>query len=314
MVPGEDQSLARREQALALRLAAILDREAVGVGLASLAHAAAEAGGRLTLLLDLRDAALRGLPWELLEGLAPAEAAVAPCRVVRLADGPGPSIEPARRGGIEVGVGSLDPSDTLCAQVAAATLDKLGLLPGVRSAALVGPPAPAPEGRGLKVLHLVSHGRIVEAQVLVALGGARLLDPGAATRWLDPLAAGLDLVVLDVCSGGAWEGAPGSAPAERLVREGLPAAIAPAIPVDPLASGRFAGALYSPLAQEPLQAPRADGQVTGLEALWIEGEGLVCGGALGHTLSVSLAGQDGSALQQPADRLLQRLRPLIPVP
>lgn len=248
LVPGEDAGLAASEREVALRLAGLLDSGAVGAGLALMAHQAAEGGRRLSLLLDLRDDLLRRLPWELLEGLAPADAGLAPCRVARLVDAPGPSPEPTRPGGVGVELRVLDQADPLCADLAASTLAALDGLAGLRSNLGTGAVAPAPgEPSGLRVLHLISHGRVAHEQVHVALGRDRQLDPAAATQWVDPVSAGLDLVILDVCSGGAWEGAPGSAPAERLVQGGLAAAIAPSVPVDPEASLCFSVALYGAL-------------------------------------------------------------------
>lgn len=256
LVPGQDATLAGREAALAARLAALLEAPPVGPALANLAHSAAARGERLTLLLDLRDDALRALPWELLELLVPAESMVAPCRVVRLAEAPGPAAPRGPAHGLEVLLSRLDPADGTCAGVARATLASLDRLPGVRARDLTDGAADAPptaDTGHLRVLHLVSHGRAAMDRVLVALGGERSLDPASAARWVDPVRAGLDLAVLDICGAGSQEGGPGSAPAERLVQEGLPAAVAPSLPVDPAASACFSEALYGALVQgQPL--------------------------------------------------------------
>lgn len=249
LVPGQDGELSRQEAALGARLAAVLEVAPLGPALATLAHGAAAAGERLTLLLDLRDDLLRALPWELLELLAPASSVLAPCRVARLAEAPGPSrpLRPALM--LDVQVVRLDPQDPVCARVAQATLSCLERWPAVRAGeAESGASDPGNPASSLRVLHLVSHGRASVERVLVGLGGDRSLDPAATARWVDPVAAGLDLAVLDVCGGGSHEGEAGSAPAERLVQEGLPAAVAPSQPIDPAASIGFSTALYGALA------------------------------------------------------------------
>lgn len=246
LLPRDDAAMAAAERRVGRGLAELLRTpgmaevaEALGRAWAS----AAAVAGRVDLLVDARDEALRRLPWELLEG-APADAGpAAGLRVTRLA--PGAQFREAGAvDRIEVILWVPQPDDAVCARVAGALRERLHGL--VRVTTIESSPPPLARGV-LRVVHVVCHGEPAGDEVLLALGGGRFLDSAGAAEVLRPVLRGASLAVLDVCGGAHPAADPAASHAVRLVGCGVPAVLAPRSPLDAEASGVASAALYEAL-------------------------------------------------------------------
>ncbi len=246
----DDAALAKAERRRGRGLAELLRTP----GMAEIADAlggawasAAAVGGRVDLLVDVRTEALRGLPWELLEG-APADAGpAAGLRVTRLVPG-----SPLRDAGavdrIEVVLWVPQPDDPVCARVAASLRERLHAF--IRVTTIEASPPPLARGV-LRVVHVVCRGEPGSepdgGDVRLALGGGRLLDSTGAADVLRPVLRGASLAVLDVCGGGQSPSDSAAAHGFKLVGCGVPAVLVPRFTLDSEGSGAVSGALYRAL-------------------------------------------------------------------
>ena len=205
LTPDLDPRCAAEEHRAAEALAALLGGpELEEIRLALARHEGAHE--QPVIALDLRRPDLAELSWELLEDLPPGMGPLAGWRVFRQG-----------AGGRELRVGS--------------GLRILRWCPGQGE----GPPAPSPDGTA-QILHLVCHGVASLESLSLALADGQLASPGAVAAHLRQALARTELVLLEVCSGGA------SLPlglAGRLLAWGAPAVIGPQRPIGKDAAETF---------------------------------------------------------------------------
>ncbi len=251
LVPGDDAHAAQREAQAADLLAELLGgagMQEVQDRLAWLRGGAERGGGRLLLLLDARGQVLRGLPWELLEALPPESSVLAGCRVARIASGFRRPLT-MERSHLELVCWAPDRQDAVTDGVLAelqrcvAGLERASLQL-VRAGDDPEPPSPGV----FRAVHVVAHGHERLQQVALQLGRGRSMAADNAFHGLRELFDSAGLAVLDVCSGGSGRHSSQSVPAWRFVEEGLPACIAPGVPMGVEASMSFNSALYRALA------------------------------------------------------------------
>jgi hypothetical protein len=251
----DDAVLAKAERRRGRGLAELLRTPGMGEVADALGGAwasAAAVGGRVDLLVDARTDALRGLPWELLEG-APADAGpAAGLRVTRLAPG-SPFRDAGAADRIEVVLWVPQPDDPVCARVAGALRERLRAF--IRVTTIESSPPPLARGV-LRVVHVVCRGEPGADQrageLRLVLGGGRLLDSVGAADVLRPALRGASLAVLDVCGGvhanpGPTASDPAAVHAVKLVGCGVPAVLAPRFVLDSEGAGAVSAALYRAL-------------------------------------------------------------------
>ncbi|MFH1468536.1 MAG: hypothetical protein ABIO70_29370 [Pseudomonadota bacterium] len=250
LVPGDDADAVARERVAALALAGLFAGEgtrAITQRLTWIGGAAEGRGAQLHVLLDVRDPALRALPWETVEGLPRERCALAGCRILRLGEGRAER-RTERSTHLEVLVYAPEREDPTCARVLRDLRANLAPLPRVAMHDLAVGEEPAPPLPGvLRAVHIVAHGHEALGRVTLAIGEGRRLSAESALHGLMTALAGAGLAVLDICGGGAGGPAPEDVPAWRLLEAGVAACVAPSVPLAVEASTAFSTALYAGL-------------------------------------------------------------------
>ncbi len=235
-IPGRDARRSRAEERAGRALGRLFAGEVRSQLAWHLGHASG-AGDPAVLLIDAPQPEVRRLPWELLalDDGSPLEVS-GQARIARLGRG---QPQPHRELQLRIGAWVSDGDDASCA-------GRISDLRAVaREAGLVLDESPGPPA---DVLHVVCHGRRIDAQVSL-LAGARELATASAGHTLAARVIGTPLVVLDVCEGGSVQDAELDTLGGRLLEVGAGAVIAPAGRVSVEASRAFCNALYPALAE-----------------------------------------------------------------
>ena len=259
VAPGADARAALREREVAVRLLRETLRapgmEAIWERLLRSAGAAEASGSGLTLVVDARTPYLRALPWEVLGALRGDDSPLVALDLARLVlEGTHAGVPASARSSLEVHLWAPDREDPVCTEICRQLASTVEGLDRCRLSR-IDPLDPldslggSPDRDGpFRVLHLVSHGIDALEQVLLQVAPDVQAAPDSAARVLARLLEGVDLVVLDVCSGAADTVRSLDAPAPRLVAAGAPACIGPRMPLASAASPQLSRALYGALA------------------------------------------------------------------